>query len=191
MSDGSAKSSPRSIASRPAPPAHRTATILEASGATGIDSTPRCATRARNSPSSGWEADFNTCGSETPTYCANCRELSGSLIHRTSQPTMSTLASCSSATFGWKKVVGDEAAQRDADSILIVGHDSGMRDGQSERTAEQSHDREPIGASADHAGLGESAQVSQRRPVHLGEAGGDENDGHQQEQREGDRPHAP
>jgi hypothetical protein len=66
-----------------------------------------------------------------------------------------------------------------------------MRDGEPEWTAEQRHDREPIGASADHAGLGEGAQVSQPRPARSGEAGGDENAGHQHEQRKGDRPHTP
>src|SRR5215471_11342997 len=188
LSERSPKSSARSIAACAAPPAHSTAKSFEASGAAGTDSMPWRATLPRNSPSSGRASDFTIRGSSVPTYCASCFELSGSLTQRVTQPTTSTRKSCSCATLGLRKLL--VMKRPNAAPILVVRHDSGMRDGDAERMPEQSHDREPVGASADHARFREGTYIRQPGPVHFDDAGRDENTGHHPQQGDGDHPHA-
>ncbi len=92
---------------------------------------------------------------------------------------------------GRQEVVGDEAAERRADPLLVGRNDRRMGDRQPERPAEQRHDGEPVGASADHAGLGEGAQVRQPRPSRMRRARREKDRGHRGQKRRRDRSHAP
>jgi hypothetical protein len=89
-----------------------------------------------------------------------------------------------------EEIIGDEAAERRPDALLIVGNDRGVRDRDAERVAKQGDDREPIGTSADHAGFREGAQIRQPRPIKPRHGRGKENRRHQHEQRGRDDPHA-
>ena len=92
---------------------------------------------------------------------------------------------------GSKEIVGDETAERLADPLLVVRDDRRMRNRQAERMAEQSDDREPVGAGADHAGFGKSPQIGQPRPFDLDDVGRDEDRGHQRQQSGCEKPHPP
>jgi hypothetical protein len=92
---------------------------------------------------------------------------------------------------GSKEIVGDEIAERLADPVLVVGDDTRVRYRQSERPPEQSDDREPVGASADHAGFGKRAHVRDPRPVELDGGGDDEDRCHQHKEKGRKEPHAP
>ena len=82
-------------------------------------------------------------------------------------------------------VGGDEAAERGAETLLLVRDDGGVGDRDAERVAEQRGDREPVGDAADEAGLGGGLQQ-------VGGGGGgqgvaaERERGHQDEQRGGE-----
>ena len=59
---------------------------------------------------------------------------------------------------GGHHVVGDEAAQRAAQTLLLMRDDGGVRDRNAERMAEQRGDGEPVGDPADEAGFCRGAQ---------------------------------
>ena len=90
-----------------------------------------------------------------------------------------------------KEIVGDEPPKRRPDAALVLRHDRGMGNRQAERTAKERDDREPVGASPDHAGFRERAEIGRpgpawRRPPHQ-----EINRRHENEQHRGDRSHAP
>ena len=102
---------------------------------------------------------------------------------------MSIRANLSLIDRGGEEIIGDEPAERVADPLFVVGNDPRVRDRQAERTPEQSDDREPIGAGADHAGLRERAHIGKPGPVEPGGAGDDEDERHHHQQQCGDEPH--
>ncbi len=91
---------------------------------------------------------------------------------------------------GGEKVVGDEAAERGADAVLVVRHDAGMGDRNPEGMAEQRDHREPVGAGPDHPGFREGAHIGNPRPVDLGDGRRHEDDRHQHQQQQRDHAHA-
>jgi hypothetical protein len=92
---------------------------------------------------------------------------------------------------GRKEILLHEAAETLADAILVVRNDRGVRNRQSQRTAKQGDDGEPIRDRADHSRLGEGLEPC--RPWMRGKAErrcGQERH-HRQQQRQSDRLHSP
>ena len=65
--------------------------------------------------------------------------------------------------FGAEKVRADEGREVLADPVLVARDDRRVRDRQSERVAEERHDREPVRDRADHRGLRECRHIAPRR----------------------------
>ena len=76
------------------------------------------------------------------------RAETGSARKRCRMPGKSRRASTRADLVGSEHVGGDEAAEGEAEPLLLVGDDRGMRDRDAERMAEQRGDREPIGDAA-------------------------------------------
>ena len=91
---------------------------------------------------------------------------------------------------GCQEVRLDELAECAADLVLAARDDRGVRDRESERTAEQRGDGEPVGKRSDHAALGSSTHVAEPGQPLLQRERDDERDGHEQERAERDRLHA-
>src|SRR3546814_2475987 len=70
---------------------------------------------------------------------------------------------------GLQEVALDEAAETDADALLVARDDRGMRDRQAERPAEQGGDREPVGPTADQRRLRAGAHPLDRSEDHPSE----------------------
>ena len=89
------------------------------------------------------------------------------------------------------KALLDEAADRGADPVAVVGKDGGVRNGQAERVAKQGGDREPVGKPADDPGFGGGAHEQGGEVVSAESAGRDEDEHHRAEKRGRQRAVAP
>ncbi|MFK4543212.1 hypothetical protein RKD29_002808 [Streptomyces tendae] len=90
-----------------------------------------------------------------------------------------------------EEVLPDELAQRDAELVLLLRDDRGVRDGDAQRVAEEGGDREPVGERADHAGLGGGRHIARpgaRAPVR-GPLGQDVDHGDEEQQTGGGELH--
>ena len=86
----------------------------------------------------------------------------GVLRKRPAAPATSMLRIRRATTAGDEEILLEEIGQRLADAVLVARDDRGVGDGQAERVAEQSGDREPVGQPADHRRLGERLDVAER-----------------------------
>ena len=93
--------------------------------------------------------------------------------------------------FGRQEVVGDEPPERPGDAGLVARHDPGVGNRKSQGPPEQRHHREPVGASADHAGLGECPHISEPFPSFLRGRGRREHHRHRHQQQRRDHAHPP
>ena len=89
-----------------------------------------------------------------------------------------------------EEVVGDEPPERRPDAALVLRHDRGMGNRQAERAAKERDDREPVGASPDHAGFRERAEIGRPGPVRRRPPHQEIDRRHEHEQHRGDRSHA-
>ena len=90
---------------------------------------------------------------------------------------------------GKRESCGDETPHGRAYTTFVFGKDSGVRNWQSERTAQKRDHGKPIGAGPDHASFRERAEIGRPDPVRGGTTHDDIDHCHQDEQQGVDRAH--
>ena len=110
---------------------------FDASGAAGTASMPLRAARARKALISSRGIARRICGNDVATRRAMRLAFAGSSSQRAAHPAGSISRIFARQDLGRQEVVGDEAADGAADSLLVVRHDRRMRNRHAERMAKQ------------------------------------------------------